>query len=82
MKKRIFKDIYAKFADSADRLGPVFDGDKTVYSHKELDPLEGTVEWKTKYSTLMGLSFFSLQLLTMLIFVILVCGFFFLGQCG
>ncbi|KAA1079724.1 hypothetical protein PGT21_022428 [Puccinia graminis f. sp. tritici] len=43
MKKRIFKDIYAKFADAPDRLGPVFDGDKTVYSHKELDPLEGTV---------------------------------------
>ncbi|PLW22479.1 hypothetical protein PCASD_10838 [Puccinia coronata f. sp. avenae] len=44
LKKRIFKEIHAKFATSLDGVGPVFDGDKTVYCHKELAPLEGTVE--------------------------------------
>ncbi|KAI9615678.1 hypothetical protein KEM48_005555 [Puccinia striiformis f. sp. tritici PST-130] len=43
MKKRIFKDIHAVYAGPPDGVGPVFDGDKTVYSHKELTPLEGTV---------------------------------------
>jgi len=44
LKKRIFKDIYALFARTLDGVGPVFDGDRTVYSHRELTPLEGTVQ--------------------------------------
>ncbi|KNZ50220.1 hypothetical protein VP01_453g12 [Puccinia sorghi] len=44
MKKRIFKDIYALFARTLDGVGPVFDGDRTVYSHRQLTPLEGTVQ--------------------------------------
>ncbi|KAI9608047.1 hypothetical protein H4Q26_005500 [Puccinia striiformis f. sp. tritici PST-130] len=36
-------DVYAVYAGPLDGVGPVFDGDKTVYSHQELTPLEGTV---------------------------------------
>ncbi|PLW09218.1 hypothetical protein PCASD_08326 [Puccinia coronata f. sp. avenae] len=42
LKKQIFKDIHTNFATSLDGVRPVFDGNKTVYSHKELAPLEGT----------------------------------------
>lgn len=42
LKKRIFLEIYAKFTSSG--IFPVFDGDRTVYCHTELTPLEGRVQ--------------------------------------
>ncbi|OAV97009.1 hypothetical protein PTTG_11651 [Puccinia triticina 1-1 BBBD Race 1] len=44
MKKRIFNYIHSKFGEALDGIGPIFDGDKTVYSHRELQSLEGTVK--------------------------------------
>ncbi|MBW0462350.1 hypothetical protein O181_002065 [Austropuccinia psidii MF-1] len=42
LKKRIFLSIREEYKQS-NGIGPVFDGDKIVYSHKKLTPLEGEV---------------------------------------